>query len=123
MMEHPAISLTSPHLFAERNRLLDLIVQIRQTGTIAPAYSWLTESSETKGNRTYIYIRLIQEIPDKKKTSQSLGKPGSGKHRDWQEAIARREAITELEQQLKLLEGLSDRQATTAKMIAQSLAF
>jgi hypothetical protein len=122
MMEHPAISLTSPNLFAERDRLLDLIVQIRQAGAIAPAYSWLTESSETKGNRTYIYIRLIHEIPGKK-TSQSLGKPGSGKHRDWQEAIARREAITELEQQLKLLEVLSDRQATTAKMIAQSLAF
>lgn len=104
---------SSPHLVAERDRLLDLITQIRQAGRVAPAHCWLTESSETKGDYTYTYARLVKQPPGKKPTSPSLGKPGSEKHRDWQRAILRRDAIGELEQQLKLVEALIDRQVTT----------
>lgn len=101
----------SPHLPAERQRLLDAIATIRDSGSVAPAYCWLTESSETKRGKTYTYVRLVTEKPGQKNTSTSLGRPGSSKHRAWQAAIARREAINELEQQLKLLEALMQRQA------------
>lgn len=100
----------SPHLLAERSRLLEKIRTIRCSGTVAPAYCWLIESSETKGSRTYTYARLVTEKPEGKRTLKSLGKPGSEKHRAWQAAIARREQIAELEQQLNMLKILIERQ-------------
>lgn len=109
-MNPTEISLVSPHLLAEHDRLLDAIDAVRQSGKVAPAYCWLVESSETKGARTYTYIKLITERPGKRLTSKSLGKPGSKEHRTWQEAIGRRELIMELEQQIKLLEVLMERQ-------------
>ena len=112
----------SSHLTTERDRLLMLIAAIQQSGRIAPAHCWLTESPQTKGNRTYIYIRLVCEPPGQKLTSKSLGKPSSKKHQDWHTAIARREAIAELEQQLKLLEALIDRQAVGAERIAVAVS-
>ncbi|NEQ26770.1 MAG: hypothetical protein F6K28_48635, partial [Microcoleus sp. SIO2G3] len=48
--------------------------------------------------------------------------PGSEKDRTWRSAIARREAIAELEQQFKLLEGLIDRQAVTARAIVAAMS-
>lgn len=102
--------MTSPHLQAEENRLLTLMTQIRNSGSVAPAYCWLTETSETKGGKTYSYVRLVTERPGSKPTSRSLGKPGGERHRDWQAAIDRREAIGELEQQLKILRELVERQ-------------
>lgn len=109
-MNHTEIDLVSPHLLAERDRLLEAIESVRLSGTVAPAFCWLVESSETKGARTYRYIKLITERPGKPLTSKSLGKPGSEKHRAWQTAIARREAIVELKQQQKMLEALIERQ-------------
>ena len=100
----------SPHLVAERERLLSTLQHIRAGGEVAPAYCWLTTSSSVKRGKTYTYIILIQQKPDSKPRSQSLGKPGSLRHRHWQAAIARREAIAELEQQLSLLEDLIQRQ-------------
>lgn len=108
----------SPHLSAERNRLLNTIAQIRQAGRVAPAHCWLTESSETKGDQTYTYARLVKQPPGKKPTSPSLGKPGSEKHQDWQKAILRRDAIAELEQQLRLTEALIDRQVVAAEWVS-----
>ena len=111
----------SPHLVAERDRLLHAIIQIRQAGNVAQAHCWLIEKPDTKGERTYTYVYLVTEPPGKQKTSKSLGKPGSEKHRDWKKAIVRRDAIAELEQQLKLLEALIDRQAATAERVAIAL--
>lgn len=105
--ENPAIS---PHLLAERARLLDLIQSIRQSGEIAPAYCWLVESSETKGLQTYTYIKLVTQQPGKRQTIKSLGKPGSRTSQTWRKAIERREQIGELEQQLKILTRLIERQ-------------
>lgn len=105
--------MTSTLLESEQERLLTLIHQIRASGQVAPAYCWLTETSSTKGAKTYIYAVLVTQKPDRKPKSQSLGKPGSYKHRHWQEAIARREAIVELEQQLAMLQTLIERQART----------
>lgn len=109
-MNHTEKNAVSPHLLAEHDRLLEAIRSVRQAGSVAPAYCWLVESSETKGTRTYTYIKLIREQPGKKPSSKSLGKPGSEKHQVWQNAINRREQIAELEQQLKLLEMLMNRQ-------------
>jgi AAA domain len=100
----------SIYLQSELQRLLSAIEALRSSGRIAPAYCWLTESTETKGSRTYTYIRLVTEEPGKKLSSKSLGRPGSGKHREWKAAIERREAIVELEQQLKMLDALIQRQ-------------
>lgn len=102
-------------LRAERERLLTLITEIRKAGEVAPAYCWLTETSSTKGTKTYTYVVLITQKPDQKPKSQSLGKPGSRRHRHWKDAIARREAIVELEQQLSLLQSLMERQTKTWK--------
>jgi hypothetical protein len=106
-MNHPQ----EPYLQLELQRLLNAVERVRSAGRVAPAYCWLTESSETKGSKTYTYIRLVTDEPGKKLSSISLGRPGSGKHREWKDAIERREAIGELEQQLKMLDALIQRQA------------
>lgn len=103
-------SITPDYLEAERLRLLDGIAVIQASGKVAPPYCWLIESSEEKGSRTYTYIKLITQRPSKRLTTKSLGRPGSDRHREWKTAIERREAIAELEQQLKMLEALMDRQ-------------
>jgi hypothetical protein len=106
-MNHPQ----ETYLQLELQRLLDAVEKVRSTGRVAPAYCWLTESSETKGSKTYTYIRLVTQEPGKKLSSISLGRPGSEKHREWSSAIERREAIGELEQQLKMLDALIQRQS------------
>jgi len=107
--------MLSSYLESEREHLLTLIQQIRTTGEVAPAYCWLTETSSTKGTKTYTYAVLVTQKPDRKPKSQSLGKPSSQQHRHWQEAIARREAIAELEQQLAMLQALIERQVKTCQ--------
>lgn len=103
--------MVSTHLQAEQQRLLDAITQIWGTGAIAPAYCWLTVSTVTRGGKTYEYARLVTEKPESKPKIRSLGRQGSERHRHWRTAIARREAIAELEQQLKSLQALVERQA------------
>jgi hypothetical protein len=106
------------YLEAERLRLLECVATIRASGAIAHAYCWLSESSELKGSRTYTYIKLITQKPGKKLTSTSLGKPGSDRHSHWRAAIERREAIDELEQQLKMLDALMERQNRASQLHA-----
>lgn len=105
----------SPYLKSERTRLLDAIAQIRSSGSIAPAYCWLSTTSSTKKGKTYTYATLVEEKPHSKPKIISLGKLGSVRHRTWQTAIANRDAIVELEQQLSMLQKLIDRQASTGK--------
>jgi hypothetical protein len=57
----------------------------------------------------------MTNLLDRKLKSQSLGKPGSQKHRRWKNAIAWREAIVKLEHQLAMLQTLIERQARTWK--------
>jgi hypothetical protein len=97
----------SPHLEAERERLLQLIQSIRNSGSVAPTNVWI--SPAPKGE--HLYYKLSSKNPEYK--NQHLGKAGSEKYRDWQARIERREAVTELEQQLSMLQALIDRQATT----------
>jgi hypothetical protein len=117
-MNHTEINAEFDYLKAERKRLLDRIATIRASGTVAPAHCWLIESTEEKGSRTYTYIKLITQKPGKKLTSKSMGRPGSDRHREWKLSIERREAIGELEQQLKMLEALIDRQLQASQLQA-----
>ncbi len=105
--------VVSPNLQAEHQHLMNTIAQIRGSGDIAPAYCWLTVSTVTKGGKTYEYARLVIEKPGGKPKISSLGRLGSERHRHWKTAIARRDAIVELEQQLKILQGLMDRQVAS----------
>jgi hypothetical protein len=57
----------------------------------------------------HIYYKLSSKNPEYK--NQHLGKAGSKKHRDWTARIQQRESVTELEQQLAMLQALVDRQA------------
>lgn len=110
-MNHIENSLQSPHLQAERRRLLDAIAEIRKSGEVAPAYYWLSLQVDTKNGKTYEYIKLnLKKSEDTKVKARSLGKPGSERHREWQQSLARRDAIVELEQQITLVENLMDRQ-------------
>lgn len=98
--------MISPHLEAEHDRLLQLIQSIRNSGTVAPLNVWI--SPAPKGG--HLYYKLTSKNSSYR--NQHLGKAGSAKYRDWQARIRRREAITELEQQLSMLQVLIDRQAT-----------
>ena len=96
--------MVSPHLEAERNRLLQRIQAIRDSGSVAPVNVWI--SPAPKGE--HLYYKLSSKNPEYK--NQHLGKAGSEKYRDWRARIQRREAIAELEQQLSMLQALIDRQ-------------
>ena len=98
--------MISLHLQAERDRLVALIQAVRASGSIAPLNVWL--SPAPKG--THFYYKLTSKNPQYK--NQHLGKAGSEKYRDWKARIQRRDLITELEQQLSMLQALIDRQAT-----------
>lgn len=114
--------MVSHNLQAEQQRILDTISQIRGAGAVAPAYCWLTTSSVVSSGKTYLYARLVTEKPGSKPKVRSLGRQGSEQHRYWRMAISRREAIAELEQQLKLLQELMDRQSASWKATESLLA-
>ena len=114
--------MVGSNLQSEQQHLLDTIAQIRGSGVVAPAYCWLTSSTVTSSGKTYKYARLVTEKPGSKPSIRSLGRQGSERHRHWKLAIARREAIAELEQQLKLLQELVDRQSSTWGKIEHLLA-
>ena len=97
--------MVSPHLEAERDRLLQLIQDLRNSGIVAPSNVWISPAPKGK----YLYYKLSSKNPEYK--NQHLGKAGSEKYRDWRARIQRREAIAELEQQLSMLQALIDRQA------------
>lgn len=98
--------MVSPHLAAERDRLLQLIQAIRDSGSVAPINVWI--SPAPKGE--HVYYKLSSKNPDIK--NLHLGKTGTEKYRDWRARIQRREAIAELEQQLSMLQALINRQVT-----------
>jgi hypothetical protein len=114
-MNHTEDSWISSHLLAERNRWLGAIAAVRSSGTVAAEHCWLVESTETKGDRSYTYARLVRRDPGQKLKSKRLGKPGSEPHRYWQGAIARRTAIAELEQQLTMVEAVLERQKLSGR--------
>lgn len=114
----------SVHLEAEYQRLLDRINDVRNSGQVAPAYIFLSETSTTsKSGVTYRYMRLIaQKCAGGKQKTRSLGRYGSSDHRFWERAIARREAIAELEMQLSMLTALMERQKTNQRVVDKNFS-
>jgi hypothetical protein len=113
--------MSSSSLKTERLRLQQLEDTIRSGGRVAPAKCWLTESHETKNSKTYTYIRLVTEKENGKITSPSLGRPGSSRHREWQAAIARRDALNEIALQGAMLDELIQRQEKKRELIDKAL--
>lgn len=114
-------TMISSFLESEHVRLQQLEDAIRSGGRVAPAKCWLTESNETKNSKTYTYVRLVIEKESGKITSPSLGRPGSSRHREWQAAIARREALTEIALQATMLRELIQRQENKQGLIDKAL--
>ncbi len=113
----------SSHLKAEKQCLLNCIEAIRKSGSVAPAHYFLTTTTTTsKAGKTYYYARLVKEESVGKQTVRSLGRIGSGQHLAWERSIARRDAITELEQQLKLLDELMQRQQERSHLVARDFS-
>ena len=54
-------------------------------------------------------------------SSPSLGRPGSIRHREWQAAIARREALNEISQQAAMLNELIQRQENKQECIDKAV--
>ena len=96
--------MISPHLQAERERLLSAIKSIQASGNIAPANVQIVADFLTKKD-----FRLANtDLPMKE---QVLGQKNSDRYRDWESRIKRRKTLTELEEQLRMLDALIDRQA------------
>jgi hypothetical protein len=88
--------MTSIHLQAELDYLLDRLNAIKNSGEIAPPNVCIAPDFITP--KSWILNRTT--LPMKER---SLGKHGSAKYHDWEERIHRRDQIQELEQQLALL--------------------
>lgn len=102
--------MVSPHLLAERDRLLDEIDQMQRSGLVAPPNVWISPNFQTNGSKVYEYFKLTSENP--KVTHQHLGIAGSRKYQTWAARISRRNTLQELKAQLALLEALIRRQET-----------
>jgi hypothetical protein len=104
--------MTSLHLQAEHDYLLDRLNTIKSSGEIAPpnvciAPDFLTPKA---------WILNQTRLPMKER---HLGKHGSTRYRDWEARIHRRDQTQELEQQLSLLQTLMDRQEAAEKVFAE----
>jgi len=96
--------MTSPHLQAERERLLSEIESIRASGDVAPANVQIVADFLTKKDFQLTNTDLLMK-------ERVLGQKGSEKYCDWESRIKRRKALAEIEQQLAMLDALIDRQA------------
>ncbi len=101
---------SSPSLFlqGELDRLQSLSDAVRASGSVAPANCWVSEIEQIKNGRTYRYAKLISA--SKQMRSRLLGRPGCESDRDWRSRCQRRAMIAEIEQQMRLLVELIDRQ-------------
>ncbi|MEP0821197.1 MULTISPECIES: hypothetical protein [Trichocoleus] len=82
--------MVSPHLEAERDRLLQLIQTLRDSDSGAPINVW--SSPAPKGE--HIYYKLSSKNTGFK--NQHLGKAVSEKYRNWRARIQRRKAIARI---------------------------
>lgn len=107
----------SPNLAAEKEHLLQRIEVIRKTGQVAPALYFISVAPTVSKGKTYHYARLLKEKKGKQAMVARLGRENSSSHQDWKRRIARRDAIVELEQQLKLLDELMQRQQERSNLV------
>jgi hypothetical protein len=104
--------MTSLHLQAELDYLLDRLNAIKSAGEIAPPNVCIAPDFITPKS----WILNHTNLPMKER---SLGKHGSTKYHDWEARIHRRDQVQELEQQLSLLRSLMDRQEAAEVVFAE----
>jgi hypothetical protein len=104
--------MTSLHLQAELDYLLDRLNAIKNSGEIAPPNVCIAPDFLTPK----CWILNHTNLPMKER---SLGKHGSAKYHDWEARIHRRDQVQELEQQLSLLRSLMDRQEAAEVVFAE----
>lgn len=94
------------------------IAQIKASGKVAEANTWIGYSTITKKGKKYTYYRLMKAVPKpgetnpdnpqkskiKGKMTQYLGSSDSQAYKEMKEAIARRNEIQRLERKLCALE-------------------
>ena len=94
------------------------IAQIKASGPVADANSWIGYSTITKKGKKYTYYRLMKAVPNTKKPeldnspkskvkgkmAQYLGSEDSQAYKKMKEAIARRNEIQRLERKLQEME-------------------
>ncbi|MEL4897403.1 transposase [Crocosphaera sp. Alani8] len=94
------------------------IAQIKASGRVAEANTWIGYSTITKNGKKYTYYRLMKAVPKpgdsdpdnpqkskvKGKMAQYLGSETSKAYKEMREAIARRNEIQRLERKLHSLE-------------------
>ncbi len=94
------------------------IAQIKASGKVAEANTWIGYSTITKKGKKYTYYRLMKAVPKpgetnpdnpqkskiKGKMTQYLGSSDSQAYKQMKEAIARRNEIQRLERKLCALE-------------------
>ena len=94
------------------------IAQIKASGPVADANSWIGYSTITKKGKKYTYYRLMKAVPNTKKPeldnspkskvkgkmAQYLGSENSQAYKNMKEAISRRNEIQKLERKLQEME-------------------
>lgn len=98
------MSMISPHLQAEQQRLRDQIAEIQTSGEIAPPDVRIEPDFLNPKHWRLTHTTLPMR-------ERSLGLAGSDRYRDWVERIHRRDRLQELREELSIVENLIERQA------------
>lgn len=104
--------MTSPHLKAERERLISQIGAVRSSGETAPP--GVRIEPDFLSPKTWMLSHINLPMKERK-----LGHSGSAEYRQWAAKIQRRDDLAELEKQLELLQGLIDCQEQSDIVHAQ----
>jgi hypothetical protein len=108
--EDRCVANQAHYLQCEIDRLIEMSDVVRSSGSVAPPKCWVTVvEMRSKRGRIYRYARLVSESSDRV-TTRLLGRPGSDDAIDWQWRCRRRDAIAEIEQQMRMVSALVDRQ-------------
>lgn len=83
--------MVSLYLEVKRERLLQLIQSIRNSGSVSPISVWISPVPKGK----HLYYKLSSK--NSAYENQHLGKAESEKYRDWRARLERQEMISELE--------------------------
>jgi hypothetical protein len=93
----------------------------RKSGAPAPPLYFVSVVPTTSKGKTYHYARLVREHGGKQEVTP-LGREGSARHQDWRRRIARRDAIVELEQQLRILDELMQRHQERSHLVDRNFS-
>lgn len=98
--------MVSPHLQAERERLLTQIATIRDSGEAAPPNVRIEPDFLNPKSWLLTHTNLPMR-------ERQLGRSNSPRYREWVERIHRRDRLQELNDELAMVENLLERQSKT----------